>query len=553
MLRYAALGLLSCVLILSLACGGSKGVVGTSPDAGTVDGSFDGAPFMDSGGPDSGSSGDAGLPGDAGSEAEAGPTWGTPSPPACQPACAGGQVCIAGACACPVYQSFCNGACIATVNDPSNCGGCGSKCGATQVCSAGACTASCLPGLQACGGQCVDTMTDNANCGGCGAPCGAGEGCIWGTCGPATVKTSASCNGGGPIPSVTVGGQTYCLDQLGAATFLPWGVCSCKDFATDQNNVVIDAYDSTKGPYAGPTSPGGNAGVDGYVNVNNPMSVTGALWVGGSPTLSLNTRGLTVGGDLHVGSGADGGVGAGAVTSEGQVAVTGNAYATGGIQTGDPFVITGALHQPAGATNATSVMYGSLLPGPVQVGSACACGASDVVPIASLVMAHQTNNDDNAIGLNPDLLDSNGQIGRLDLPCGSFYLSTIAENQPVVVYVHGRVALYVGGDVASQVAFALDPTAELDVFVAGALDINQPVVIGSPSYPSLARLFIAGMVNVDSTLDVSGYLYAPGSTYDLNDTTTVYGGVFVGDFGGRDVFVHYDRALLEPGPSCLGQ
>jgi hypothetical protein len=350
---------------------------------------------------------------------------------------------------------------------------------------------------------------------------------------------------------VTVGGQTYCLDQLGAATFLPWGVCSCKDFATDQDNVVIDAYDSTKGPYAGPTSPGGNAGVDGYVNVNNPMSVTGALWVGGSATLSLDTRGLTVGGDLHVGSGAD--AGPAGVTSEGQVAVMGNAYATGGIQTGDPFAISGALHQPAGATNATSVMYGSLVPGPVQVGPACACGASDVVPIASLVMAHQTNNDDNAIGLNPDLLDSNGQIARLDLPCGSFYLSTIAENQPVVVYVHGRVALYVGGDVASQVAFALDPTAELDVFVAGALDINQPVVLGSPSYPSLARLFIAGMVNVDSTLDVSGYLYAPGSTYDLNDTTTVYGGVFVGDFGGRDVFVHYDRALLAPGPSCLGQ
>jgi hypothetical protein len=364
------------------------------------------------------------------------------------------------------------------------------------------------------------------------------------------VKTSASCQGGGSIPSVVLDGQTVCLGQLGATTFLPWGVCSCKDFQTDQDNVVIDAYDSTKGPYSGPTMPGGNAGVDGYVNVNNPMNVTGALWVVGTSTESLDTRGLTVGGDLHVGSGT--GATAGSVTAEGQVDVVGSAYATGGIQTGDPFTIAGALHQPAGATNSMSVTYGSLVPGPVDVAPPCACGAADVVPIASLVMAHQTANDDNAIGLNPALLDSNGQIARLDLPCGSFYLSTIAENQPVVVYVHGRVALYIGGDVASQVAFALDPTAELDVFVAGDLDINQPVVIGSPSYPSLARLFVAGKVDVDSTLDVSGYLYAPNATYDLNDTTTVYGGLFVGDFGGRDVFVHYDRALLDPGPSCLG-
>jgi hypothetical protein len=225
---------------------------------------------------------------------------------------------------------------------------------------------------------------------------------------------------------------------------------------------------------------------------------------------------------------------------------------TGGIETSDPFTVTGALHQPAGSTNATSVTYGSLVPGPVQVGSPCDCAAADLVPIASLVMDHQTSNDDNAIGLNPDALDSNGQVARLDLPCGSFYLTTIAENQPIVVYVHGRAALYIGGDVASQVAFALDPTAELDVFVAGALDINQPMLLGSAAYPSLARFFVAGTVNVDSTLDLGGYLYAPNATYDLNDTTTAYGGLFVGDFGARDVFVHYDRALLAPGPSCAG-
>lgn len=553
MLKYTTLALVSCVATATyLACGGSS----SNPITSTTDGGSEGGGLTEGGITEGGSTGDGAVLADGASEAgpdggteAGGPPWGPPSPPACASACTGGQVCIQGACACPVYQSLCGGQCIPTVNDPANCGACGTQCSTGQVCSAGSCSGSCLPGLTPCGGQCVDTNTDDANCGSCNAPCGSGQGCIWGMCGPATVKTtSATCTNGGPIPSVSVGGQTYCLDQLGTSTFLPWGICSCQNFETDENNVVVDAYDSTKGPYTGNVAPGGNAGFDGYVDVNNPMNVTGTLSVGGSEQISLDTRGLTVGGDLYVGTGPNGG--ATALSAEGQVTVAGDAYATGGIQTGDPFAVTGALHQPTGSTNATGVTYGSLVPGPVPPVAPCACGASDQVPIASLVTAAQTTNDDNAIGLDPDLLDSNGQVARLDLPCGSYYLSTIAENQPVVIYAHGRVALYVGGDVASQVAFALNPTAEIDVLVAGSLSINQPVVIGSPSYPSLARLFIAGQVNVDSTLDVSGYLYAPNATYDLNDTTTVYGGLFVGDFGGRDVFVHYDRALLVPGPSC---
>ena len=39
--------------------------------------------------------------------------------------CVGGQVCTSGACACPIYQSFCNGQCIPTSSDANNCGGCG--------------------------------------------------------------------------------------------------------------------------------------------------------------------------------------------------------------------------------------------------------------------------------------------------------------------------------------------------------------------------------------------------------------------------------------------
>jgi hypothetical protein len=518
------------------ACGGSQGHVGSGADGGAT-----GDSGTDGGG--SGADSSAGDSSATDSGAGDGPSWAPPSPAACSPACSGGEVCVAGACACPVYQSLCNGQCIPTVGDPGNCGGCGVTCSASEVCSAGKCAATCLPGLTACAGQCVDTNTDNANCGACNTPCGATEGCVWGTCGPATVKTSATCSNGGPIPTITVGSETVCLDQLGASTFLTWGACTCGNFATDADNVVVDAYDSTKGPYTGPSAPGGNVGVNGGVNVNNPMSVSGTLRVAGTSQLSLETRGLTVGGDLHVGPAA-------MVSSEGQTTVGGDAYAAGGIEASDPFTITGALHQPAGATNSMNVTYGSLVPGAVQVPPPCACGAADVVPIASLVAHAQATNDDNAIGLNPDLFGNSGQTGRLDLPCGTYYLSSIEQPSEVVIAVHGRVALYVGGDIATQIAFAVDPTAELDVFASGQLSINQPVVFGSPDHPALVRVFIAGGINVDAPLTVSGFLYAPNAAYDLNEATTVFGGLFVGDFGARDVSVHYDRALVAPGPSC---
>ena len=46
----------------------------------------------------------------------------------CATACGAGQACVAGACTCPPYQSFCNGACVPTSVDPANCGKCGTAC-----------------------------------------------------------------------------------------------------------------------------------------------------------------------------------------------------------------------------------------------------------------------------------------------------------------------------------------------------------------------------------------------------------------------------------------
>jgi len=58
---------------------------------------------------------------------------------ACGAACSGGNVCVGGACVCPVGQGVCNGLCTNVATDPKNCGQCGLQCGASQACNQGVC------------------------------------------------------------------------------------------------------------------------------------------------------------------------------------------------------------------------------------------------------------------------------------------------------------------------------------------------------------------------------------------------------------------------------
>lgn len=89
-------------------CGSSEGGSDPSTDGGSSGGGDTGTTPTDSGGSSSGDSGTA----DA------------------SPACTGGK-------------TSCNGACVDTTSDPSNCGACGTKCGAEQACASSVCTNLC--------------------------------------------------------------------------------------------------------------------------------------------------------------------------------------------------------------------------------------------------------------------------------------------------------------------------------------------------------------------------------------------------------------------------
>ncbi len=58
----------------------------------------------------------------------------------CNLVCPRGDVCTAGACACPIAgDTNCSGTCTDLRSDPENCGACGNVCPAGAPCSAGAC------------------------------------------------------------------------------------------------------------------------------------------------------------------------------------------------------------------------------------------------------------------------------------------------------------------------------------------------------------------------------------------------------------------------------
>lgn len=84
---------------------------------------------------------------------------------------------------CADFQTFCNGRCVDTQNDPSHCGGCGSVCSPGQLCLGGRCIIECGgPGRTLCGRTCVDLSSDPANCGACGLACPPGATCSGGRC-----------------------------------------------------------------------------------------------------------------------------------------------------------------------------------------------------------------------------------------------------------------------------------------------------------------------------------------------------------------------------------
>jgi len=75
-------------------------------------------------------------------------------------------------------NAMCNGGCVDTKTDPSNCGKCGKTCATGASCVQGTC--QCTMGQSICGTSCVDLKNDLQNCGKCNMLCGNDAGPIMG-------------------------------------------------------------------------------------------------------------------------------------------------------------------------------------------------------------------------------------------------------------------------------------------------------------------------------------------------------------------------------------
>jgi hypothetical protein len=193
---------------------------------------------------------------------------------------------------------------------------------------------------------------------------------------------------------------------------------------------------------------------------------------------------------------------------------------------------------------------------PVSVPTACTCNrAPDVTDV---VADHALANHNADIELATDrLVGVEGDDG-LDLPCGRFYLDEISgttAGKTVVIKASGRTSLFVGGNITLQqnLTIELDPTAELDMFVAGFIQVAGVAILGDPTRPRALRLYVAsnGSITLSPGSALSGNLYAPLT--DLNSTVPleVFGAVVVKHINGKDsITVHHDLAITAAGDDC---
>ena len=182
----------------------------------------------------------------------------------------------------------------------------------------------------------------------------------------------------------------------------------------------------------------------------------------------------------------------------------------------------------------------------------CNCAAGPVVDVPALVSAAARSNDDLAAGLDPAAIASAHGATSFDLPCGTYYLPSLQSDDTLELRVHGRAALFIGGDVtlAAGLTIALDSGAELDLVVVGNVSVATGVL--GAATPSAARLWLASStVHLGAGAALSAVVYAPAALLLADQDLLATGALFVRSLSATgDVSVRFDSSVLADGASC---
>jgi hypothetical protein len=236
----------------------------------------------------------------------------------------------------------------------------------------------------------------------------------------------------------------------------------------------------------------------------------------------------------------------------GDVDVGEDAFAGGDIQ--GIIIVGGTLHIDPGAVDALAVIAASYtVTEPVSVAPPCDCGAG-TVDVGAAIAAAVATNDDAAAGFGPDRLAAVTTSTLLDIPCGTYALSSIDAQQSLFLAVHGRALLAVSGDVVLRAGFTvtLDPGAELDLLVGGRLLTSGSTSIGSMT-PARFRIWVAGSQTVvfDDDPTVGAMIHARDAQVTASSGLELQGGLFARTLtAGAQVNVHFDQAVFSAGASC---
>ena len=291
-----------------------------------------------------------------------------------------------------------------------------------------------------------------------------------------------------------------------AATSFQWAICARNDI-NGGGSQSYDAYNSAS-PAPGATFVnGGSVGTNGSFSSSSTVSISGDLWA-----LTADLSGFSI--DAH------------------NTSVNQQVHYNG--------------------AEKTKAAIGGLFTPVVSPAPCLRCDAGLQVPIGGYTAFYSlaANNNDAAIGLLPSALAS-GTSARLDLPCGIYYLSSVANNLNLTIRGHGNSALFIDGDVnLSNFSIDVDPTARLDLFVNGNLTVGGST-LGNPAYPTQIRLYVKGNITLGQVITGADIYTLAGSTFSTQAASTEYGSLFVGfDGNGGNLVVHYDLANAGEAAQC---
>lgn len=340
-----------------------------------------------------------------------------------------------------------------------------------------------------------------------------------------------------------------CAPRLGAETFTS-AVCSCQD-TTVAGYLKTESFASSGRELL--DAPGilapGSVSVNGNYATAGYADVSGSFTVAGDRDIAFGGY-LRAGEDVRVGPGLD---------VAGLVDVGRDAFLKRDSRVFGRVEIGRDLYLDAGAAlNGIAIVDvgGERRTEVVTIESPCACASEQVIDVAALVGAAETDNDNDRIGLDVDELSAVVGIGaEATLPGGRYFINQLGGLGSLTLHVTGKTALFVGDDVLATGAFRVElgPDAELDLFVRDNLVITGTALFGDSARPSATRVYVGGTgdVAIAGASTFVGNLYAPSANILVGGLGRVRGALF-----GKNVIaagfldLGYDASIREAGEEC---